>query len=256
MGLPDPRVKDLLDEMADKWNDVSFIEHDPISVPHRYSLPQDIEISGFFSAVFAWGNRTTIIRKALELMKMMDDAPYAFIQQHQDSDLKRIENFVHRTFQGTDVLYFVSFLKQHYQQHKSLEDAFLPSGKFDIYHSLAGFRQRFFQLPEAPERTKKHISTPESNSTCKRLNMFLRWMVRNDEKGVDFGLWKNIPVSSLVVPYDVHVAKAATSLQLLKRTQKDWKAVMELMDTLRHFDANDPVKYDFALFGLSKEKMI
>lgn len=257
MNLQGDKVKLLLDEMFDKWNDVSFIEKDPISIPHGYSGLQDKEISGFFSAIFSWGNRTTIINKSNELMHLMENKPYDFIRNHQISDLKRVEKFIHRTFQGTDVLYFIAFLHHHYHQYNSLEEAFLKSpGPFDIKSSLTGFQEYFFSLPDAPNRTRKHVSTPANNSTCKRLNMFLRWMVRNDDKGVDFGLWKKIPMSKLYIPYDVHVAKAALSLGLLQRTQKDWKAVDALMETLRRFDPLDPVKYDFALFGLSKEKML
>lgn len=251
------KLKELLDVLSDNWNNLSFIEQDPISIPHSYTLAQDKEISGFFSAIFSWGNRTTIINKSRELMSLMENTPYDFIRFHQDSDLRKVEKFIHRTFQGTDVLYFIDFLHHHFQHNDSLENAFLRfEGLFEMKTALTTFQEYFFSLPHAPLRTRKHVSSPANNATCKRLNMFLRWMVRKDERGVDFGLWKNIPMSQLYIPYDVHVSKAALSLGLLDRTQKDWKAVEALMTTLRSFEPADPVKYDFALFGLSKEKMV
>jgi uncharacterized protein (TIGR02757 family) len=257
MKLPDEEVLALLEEMVTKWNRQDFIQEDPISIPHRYNKLQDKEISGFFSALFSWGNRKTIINKSNELMRLMDDTPHDFILHHKEADLKRFETFTHRTFQSTDVLYFISFLKFHYTNYQSLEDAFLFGDK--PYHqksALTAFHQYFFSLTFTPQRTKKHVSTPAKNATCKRLNMFLRWMVREDESGVDLGLWKKIPVSCLMIPYDVHVEKAARSLGLLLRKQKDWKAVEELTERLRCFDSADPIRYDFALFGLSKENLI
>jgi uncharacterized protein (TIGR02757 family) len=256
--FPGEEVVSLLNEAYERWNDTSFIEDDPISVPHRFEKVQDKEISGFFSAVFSWGNRKTIINKSNELMALLDEAPYDFILHHQEKDLKRFEKFTHRTFQATDVLYFIHFLKHHFTHHQSLEDAFLRNTK-NIYvqkDALTAFHHYFFSLPFAPQRTKKHISDPAKKATCKRLNMFLRWMVRDDDKGVDFGIWKNIPASGLMIPYDVHVEKTARSLQILTRKQKDWQAVEELTDVLKTMDPRDPVKYDYALFGLSKEKMI
>lgn len=257
MKLPDKEVFALLEEMVAKWNRQDFIQEDPISIPHRYNKVQDKEISGFFSALFSWGNRKTIINKSNELMRLMDDTPYDFIIHHGETDLKRFETFTHRTFQSTDVLYFISFLKFHYTNHQSLEDAFLYGGQpYNQKSALTAFHQYFFSQPFAPQRTKKHVSTPAKNATCKRLNMFLRWMVRQDDSGVDFGLWKKIPASCLMIPYDVHVEKAARSLGLLKRKQKDWTAVEELTERLRYFNNADPIRYDFALFGLSKENLI
>lgn len=241
-----------------RWNDLSFIEDDPISIPHRFTKLQDKEISGFFSAIFAWGNRKTIINKANELMELMDNSPHDFVINHREKDLARFERFVHRTFQTTDVLYFIDFLKNHYSRKESLEDAFLLSeiDTYDQKKALIHFHRYFFNWPYAPERTRKHVSTPENKSTCKRLNMYLRWMVRKDEKGVDFGLWDRIPASALMIPFDVHVEKTARKLGLLNRKQKDWQAVEELTAVLRQLDPHDPVKYDFALFGLSKENLI
>lgn len=256
--LPDNNVMTLLDEAFERWNDTTFIEDDPVSVPHRFDKNQDKEISGFFSSIFAWGNRKTIINKATELMNLMDNSPFDFIKNHQEKDLARFESFVHRTFQATDVLYFIAFLQHHYSHHESLEDAFLLSGQqvYDQKEALTAFQRYFFSLPYAPERTRKHVSTPDNKSTCKRLNMFLRWMVRKDDKGVDFGLWTRIPASALMIPFDVHVEKTARKLGLLNRSQKDWQTVEELTSVLRLLDPYDPVKYDFALFGLSKENLI
>ncbi|MDP9231006.1 MAG: TIGR02757 family protein, partial [Bacteroidota bacterium] len=226
---------------------------DPISIPHLFTKKQDIEIAGFFAAIFSWGNRTTIIQKSNELMKLMDMAPYEFVLNHDMKGLKRLMGFKHRTFNATDLLYFVEFLKFHYSKHSSLEIAFTKWIKKEdkaVMQALAGFHQYFFSLQDVPNRTKKHIASPDKNSTCKRLNMFLRWMVRNDNKGVDFGLWKKISPSQLICPIDLHVARVAKRLNILKRKQVDWLAALELTDYLGTLDTEDPVKYDFALFGL------
>lgn len=246
-------LKDFLDKKVDQYNQPSFISYDPISVPHRFSRKQDIEIAGFFAAIFAWGNRTTIINKANELMKLMNDRPYEFCLESAPDGLMRLTEFKHRTFNATDLLYFVEFLHTHYSAHSSLEHAFTRHGG-DMEQMLTGFHQYFFSLPDAPMRTKKHIATPYKGSTCKRLNMFLRWMVRNDNRGVDFGLWKNITPGMLICPIDLHVARVARQLKLLERKQTDWQAAKELTDRLREFDEADPVKYDFALFTLGAEE--
>jgi len=258
-------LKEFLDRKAEEYNQPSFILNDPVSIPHQFSKRQDIEIAGFFAAIFSWGNRTTIIRKSRELMQLMDNAPHQFVLQHADKDLKRMLDFKHRTFNATDLLYFIAFFKQHYTHFDSLEDAFLhspgPNGKpiagkasdqpgLAARTALAAFHSYFFSLEDVPARTTKHISTPERNSGCKRLNMFLRWMVRQDDKGVDFGIWQRIPPSALICPLDVHVARVARRLGLLNRTQTDWQAAVELTDYLLGLDEKDPVKYDFALFGL------
>lgn len=245
------QIKQFLDKKVDYYNQPSFIPADPISIPHRFTKKQDIEIAGFFAAIFAWGNRTTIIRKTSELLSLMQGAPHDFVLHHTDDDLKSLLHFKHRTFNTTDLLYCVEFFKQHYAQHHSLEEAFLPHQTFtSIEDSLNHFHRYFFSLPDSPQRTRKHIAAPFRASTCKRLNMFLRWMVRQDDKGVDFGIWNRMPQSHLVCPVDLHVARVARKLGLTQRTQTDWLTVVELTDVLSSFDPTDPVKYDFALFSL------
>jgi len=247
-------LKDFLDHKVEVYNQPDFIESDPISIPHQFSRQQDIEITGFIAAVLAWGQRKTIINKCNELFALMDNAPYDFIVNHQESDLKRFLNFKHRTFNPTDTLYFIHFFQNYYQKHETLEAAFLKGGGLNeedfIKRSLIEFHQLFFKDESAPQRTRKHIATPERNSACKRINMFLRWMVRKDDNGVDFGIWKQISPSVLICPCDVHVERVARHLGLMQRTKADWKAAEELTQALRNFDPEDPVKYDFALFGL------
>ena len=259
-------LRAFLDRKVKEYNRPSFIPDDPVSVPHAYSLRQDIEIAGFFAAIFSWGNRTTIISKSKELMQLMDHAPYQFILHHTDRDLKKLLAFKHRTFNPTDLLYFIEFFRHHYRRYDSLEDAFLlpegaprqPSRKASLLvsaapsrvFSLTAFHHYFFSLDDVPPRTRKHIATPERNSSCKRLNMFLRWMVRKDNKGVDFGLWRRISPGQLICPLDLHVARVAKRFGLLTRTPTDWPAALELTQNLALLDPKDPVKYDFALFGL------
>jgi uncharacterized protein (TIGR02757 family) len=246
-------LKDFLDRKVAEYNQPSFIEADPVCVPHRFSKKQDIEIAGFFAAIFAWGNRTIIINKSTELMQLMDNSPHDFMINHHEHDLKRFLQFRHRTFNATDLLYFIHFFRHHYKKHKSLETAFTKSMKpsdEDTGTALTGFHHYFFSLPDAPPRTKKHIATPEKNSTCKRLNMYLRWMVRKDEGGVDFGIWNKISPSQLVCPIDVHVARVAKRFNLVQRPSVDWLTALELTRALKKFDVADPAKYDFALFGL------
>lgn len=249
----DKYLKYELDEKVNLYNRFNFIKDDPISIPHLFSKKQDIEIAGFFAAIFSWGNRTTIINKSKELLQLMDNSPHDFCLQHNSSALKRLEGFKHRTFNTTDLLYFVEFFNFHYSQHDSLEIAFtkgMDKKDENIENGLRGFYTYFFSLPDIPERTKKHIASPEKNSSCKRLNMFLRWMVRTDKNGVDFGIWKNISPSQLICPIDVHVARISKRFNLLQRKQTDWNAALELTAYLRTLDKDDPVKYDFALFGL------
>ena len=246
-------LKILLDECVEKYNRPDFIGSDPILIPHRFTKLQDIEITGFWTAMLAWGQRKTIINKASELIDLMDNAPHDFIVHHQEQDRKRFLHFKHRTFQATDTLYFLEFFQWFYQHHHSLEEAFLKNMKPRDPHTgpaLEGFQRLFFSLPDAPGRTRKHVPSPASKSSCKRLNMFLRWMVRQDDRGVDFGLWKKIKPSQLLIPLDVHVERIARKTGLLERKQTDWLAVLELTERLRQFDPEDPVKYDFALFGL------
>ena len=276
----EPVTTDLrmfLDRKVEEYNKRSFIAGDPISIPHGYRKKQDIEIAGFFTAIFSWGNRTSIINKSQELMQYMDHSPHQFVLQHTDKELKKLLGFKHRTFNATDLLYFIEFFKQHYSVYDSLEDAFLPGrgnargagdagdagGRLDAYDAgaaLSAFCHYFFSLeaideggsvaPLIPPRTRKHIASPEKKSSCKRLNMFLRWMVRKDNMGVDFGLWKRIPMSGLICPLDVHVARVAKRFGLLTRVPTDWQAALELTESLSRLDPEDPTKYDFALFGL------
>jgi uncharacterized protein (TIGR02757 family) len=252
----DTKLKSYMDECVAQYNRPAFIGSDPVSIPHRFTKLQDIEIAGFWTAMLAWGQRKTIINKANELMGLMDDAPHDFMLHHHEKDRKRFLLFKHRTFQATDTLYFLAFFQWFYQHHQSLEEAFLKYLLPEDAHTgnaLAGFHRLFFSLPDAPGRTRKHVPTPSSKSSCKRLNMFLRWMVRQDEGGVDFGCWKNIKPAQLLIPLDVHVERIARKFGLLERRQTDWLAVLELTEKLRQFDPDDPVKYDFALFGLGIE---
>jgi len=244
-------LKDFLDAKVKLYNRPEFITNDPISVPHRFNRKQDIEIAAFFAATLAWGQRQTIIMKANQLMSLMDEAPYDFIRHHKTADLKHLLHFRHRTFQPTDLLYFIAFLKKHYQSHRSLEACFkTKASEYDVTNTLMKFHDYFFSLGDVPERTRKHVSSPTKGSACKRLNMFLRWMVRNDDRGVDFGLWNSPKPSQLVCPVDVHVARVARALGVLSRKQTDWKAACHLTNVLRLVDPNDPVKYDYALFSL------
>lgn len=242
-------LKEFLDSKVDQYNQPFFIKDDPVCIPHLFTQKKDIEIAGFFASIFAWGNRTTIINKSKELMQAMQMQPYEFILNHSTEDVNRLLSFKHRTFKTTDLLYFIEFLKYHYTNNKSLETAFTIHGN-TVEEMLTGFHHYFFSMEDVPVRTKKHIATPEKNSTCKRLNMFLRWMVRRDDIGVDFGIWKKISPSQLICPIDLHVARVSRRFNLLERKQTDWQAALELTNNLRQFDKNDPVKYDFALFAL------
>jgi len=246
-------LKVFLDKKVKEYNQPSFILADPVCIPHLFSKKQDIEIAGFFAAIFAWGNRTTIINKSKELMNLMDKAPHEFCLQHSYNDLKKLLSFKHRTFNTTDLLYFIAFFKMHYTAHNSLETAFtkwMHKGDANIENALNGFYPYFFSLDDVPKRTMKHIASPGKNASCKRLNMYLRWMVRKDKCGVDFGLWKTISPSQLVIPLDLHVARVARHFKLLHRKATDWPAALELTNELKKLDAADPAKYDFALFAL------
>ena len=248
-------LKIFLDKKVDEYDQPFFIKNDPICIPHLFSKKQDIEIAGFFAAIFAWGNRTTIINKSRELMQLMDNAPHQFILGHEVSDLKRMTGFKHRTFNTTDLLYFIEFFKHHYSKNRSLESAFFNPQTLKqpgniIENGLNYFYSYFFSLEDSPARTVKHIASPQKNSSCKRLNMFLRWMVRQDNNKVDFGIWKKISPAQLICPIDVHVARVAKHFKLLDRKATDWQAALELTANLSSLDKNDPVKYDFALFGL------
>ncbi|SEG17794.1 TIGR02757 family protein [Sphingobacterium lactis] len=249
----DLSLKDFLDKKVEEFNRPDFIPHDPISIPHQFSKKQDVEIMGFIASILAWGQRKTIINKCNELIARMDGAPYDFIRNHQEEDLRSLLGFKHRTFNDTDLLYFISFFQYHYRAHDSLEQAFLqvPNPQsFTIEEALNGFKDHFFSLPDYPYRTRKHVSSPLQKSTCKRLNMFLRWMVRKDTKGVDFGIWHTIQPSQLICPCDVHVERVARKFGLIQSEKVNWKTALELTENLRLFDPQDPIKYDFALFGL------
>lgn len=288
-------LKDFLDLKAAQYNRPDFIQNDPICIPHQYTKKQDIEIAAFFAAILAWGQRKTIINKCNELFQRMDNDPYQFMLHHSVDDLRGLLGFKHRTFNDTDLLYFVAFFREHYSQHESLEAAFLaPSDVFldsysgiessdglvstepsdgnaaysssacmlseltlqqpKIERALNYFRAYFFSLPDYPHRTIKHVSSPLQKSTCKRLNMFLRWMVRKDNMGVDFGIWNTLKPADLICPCDVHVDRVARKLELIERKQTDWRTAVELTAQLLRFDPMDPVKYDFALFGLGIEE--
>lgn len=249
-------LKILLDEKAAFYNRPQFIEKDPVCIPHGFSKLQDIEISGLFAAVLAWGNRTSIINNCRKLMGWMDNAPHDFILNHRDTDLKPMVHFVHRTFNATDLLYFIEFLKYHYSRYNSLEDAFVPGDTYNedtAQQALMHFHNHVFSI-EHPERTKKHIATPARKSACKRINMYLRWMVRRDKAGVDFGIWKKISPPQLVCPLDVHVARVATRLGLLDVNIANWKNALHLTYQLRELNPADPAIYDYALFGLGIEE--
>ena len=245
-------LKEFFDSKVIAYNQQPFIEDDPISIPHLFTKKQDIEIAAFFAAIFAWGNRTGIIRKSRELMERMDMSPYEFCKTSHPSALKQLHGFKHRTFKEDDLFYFVDFFHRHYTGHDTLETAFIKGmrkGDATIENGLIGFRRYFFEA-EHLKRTEKHISTPLQKSSCKRLNMFLRWMVRRDDAAVDFGIWRHIKPAQLICPLDVHVARVAERFGLMTRKQADWQAAIELTAHLRKMDPLDPVKYDFALFGL------
>lgn len=243
-------LKEFLDEKALQYNHPRFVESDPIQIPHRFSRKEDVEIAGFLASIIAWGNRKMIIGNASRMMTLMGDAPHDFVMSFSESDLQRLDHFVHRTFNGQDLKTFMYGLRHIYQNHGGLEPAFAQhQDAAGMQRAISEFRKLFFEVPHAV-RTQKHLSDPMNNSAAKRLNMFLRWMVRNDSTGVDFGLWTSIPPSALSCPLDVHSGNVARKLGLLTRKQNDAKALAELDAALRVMDAQDPVKYDFALFGL------
>jgi uncharacterized protein (TIGR02757 family) len=243
-------LKSFLDQKVIQYNQPSFIESDPIQIPHLFSQKEDIEIAGFLSATIAWGNRKMIIKNGNRMMELMGNAPFDFVMQHKDKDLERGNDFVHRTFNGTDFKTFIIGLKHIYTHHNGLEAVFAKNQSQDsIQPSISAFKKVFFESPHLA-RTQKHISDPLNNSAAKRINMYLRWMCRQDNTGVDLGIWKNISPHKLSCPLDVHSGNVARKLGLLSRTQNDAKALSELDNSLRLLDPKDPVKYDFALFGL------
>ncbi len=242
--------KIFLEKKYFQYHRFEFIENDPISVPHRFSGKEDIEIAGFFSSVLAWGSRKISIQNSLKLMIMMDHAPHDFILHHKLSELKPFKKFVHRTFNGVDAVFFIQSLKNIYLRHNGMEDVFTNafSNTDDAAIPISTFRKVFFSLPHQ-KRTEKHLPDPLTGSAAKRMNLFLRWMIRNDDAGIDFGIWKKIAPSKLICPLDVHSAANARRWGLLTRNQNDWKAAKELTDQLKKIDAADPVRFDYALFG-------
>ncbi len=245
-------IKELLDEKYVQFNNSTFIETDPISIPHQFSKKEDVEIAAFLVATIAWGQRISIINNGNKLMRLMNHEPHEFILNFSKRDAVRFENFVHRTFNSVDCIFFLNSLKNIYTKHKGLEYAFsdkFTKDKIDVKDAITNFRELFLSIPHQT-RSDKHISNPSAKSSAKRLCMYLRWMVRKDKHGVDFGIWKSINSSQLCLPLDVHTGNVSRKLGLLTRTQNDWQAVEEITSVLREFDKKDPIKYDFSLFGL------
>lgn len=250
-------IKEILEELHDRFNRKGFIENDPISIPHRFSLKEDIEVAGFLSATLAWGQRSQIVLKANKLMELMENTPFDFVVNAGEKELMGLDKFYYRTFQSADAKFFISTLQIIYKEYEGLEhlfsDAYQKEGNVD-----SGLKRLFTIFEKTPheKRSIKHIASIAKGSSAKRLNMFLRWMVRKDKRGVDFGLWNNIPMSALYLPLDVHTGRTARELKLLTRRQNDWKSVVEVTNNLREMDPDDPIKYDFALFGAGIEKII
>jgi len=243
-------LKEFLDSKVEQYNKPKFIETDPIQIPHQFCKKEDIEIAGFLTATIAWGNRKSIINNAKRLVKLLDNSPHDFVINHTDSDLEKLLPFVHRTFNGLDYSQFIKSLQHIYKNYNGLEAVFVKHAESNsLQQSIHHLKRYFFEI-EHLQRTQKHVSDPLKNSAAKRINMFLRWMVRNDNAGVDFGIWNSLAPAQLSCPLDVHSGNVSRKLGLLKRKQNDAKALLELDTSLRKMDANDPVKYDFALFGL------
>ncbi len=241
---------ELLNKKVAQYNNFEFIALDPICIPHNFKKQQDIEIAGFFAATLAWGLRKTIINSGNKLMALMDNAPYDFILNHKPIDRKIFEKFAHRTFNANDLMYFIEWLQDYYRQYHTLEKAFIDENNPNSLEAgLIQFYNRFFSLPHL-ERTYKHVASPIKNSACKRLCMYLRWMVRKDNCGVDFGLWKNIKQENLICPMDVHVSRVSAKLGLIEQPKSNWKTALELTNTLKKLCPKDPCKYDYALFSL------
>jgi len=243
-------LKSFLDFKVEQYNTPEFINSDPIQIPHLFQRKEDIEISGFLTATIAWGNRKSILNNSKKLMSLMDMSPYEFILNHEKEDLNRLDGFVHRTFNSEDLKYFIKALNNIYVNHGGLEKVFHNNSReTELQTAIHHFKKIFFELPHQ-KRTEKHVSDPLKKSAAKRINMFLRWMVRNDENGVDFGLWNSLSSAQLSCPLDVHSGNVARKLGILKRKMNDAKALAELDKNLREMDPDDPVKYDFALFGV------
>jgi uncharacterized protein (TIGR02757 family) len=248
MNLPREDLQEFLEQKCLQYNNLAFIENDPVSIPHRYSRKEDIEIAGFLAATISWGNRKSIVANAKRLVGMMDNDPYGFITTASDKETVPFTKFVHRTFNGQDCRFFLRSLKRIYSRHRTMEELFLSFNSKGAGHAISSFRNEFLSPPHE-KRSEKHIPDPARGSSAKRINMFLRWMVRKDDRGVDFGIWSRISPANLICPLDVHTGTVARELGLLNRKMNDWRAAEELTTALRTFDAADPVKYDFALFG-------
>ena len=239
----------LLEEKYNLYNQPGFIDNDPIAVPHQFKLKQDIEIAGFLAATISWGNRKSIVTNAFNLVRLMDRSPYDFLVNARPREFRPFLRFVHRTFNGEDCLFFITSLQSIFRTYQSMEPLFNTMNDHGAAHAISRFREVFLST-EHLKRSEKHLANPMAGSAAKRINMFLRWMVRRDDRGVDFGLWQSIKPAGLACPLDIHVGRVARDLGLLCRNQNDWRAVMELTETLRSFDHHDPVKYDYALFGM------
>lgn len=251
------KISTHLDALAERYETPAFIAADPIAIPHAYARAADREVAAFFAAVFAWGQRVTILNKARDFLARMGPSPHAFLLEHAPTDRAAFADFTHRTFQPADADYFLRRLQRHYREHDSLAAMFgheALAEETDVGPALTRFHERFFDAADAPRRTRKHVATPARKSTCKRLCMLLRWMVRPADRGVDFGMWTGLHPRQLVIPIDVHVRRQAEGLGLLSRKQNDWRAAVALTERLRDLDPEDPVKYDFALFGLGVDK--
>ncbi len=246
----DKELKEFLDEKVIKYNTPDFIESDPIQIPHQFNLKEDIEISGFLTSTIAWGNRKMIIKNAQQMMNMMGNSPFDFVMSYNEDQLDRLDGFVHRTFNSVDFAYFIKALNNIYNNHGGMEKVFSSNmTSTGILTAITEFKRLFFSI-DHPDRTTKHVSDPSNGSSSKRINMYLRWMVRTDNRGVDFGIWNQFGQENLYIPLDVHTGNVARKLGLIERKANDWKALEELMATLRVFDPSDPCKYDFALFGI------
>jgi len=249
-------LKEYLDEKVYLYNTPAFIESDPISIPHRFTKKEDIEISGFLAATIAWGNRKMILRNANRIMELLDNSPYDFIMNSCDGDFDSIGHFVHRTFNSADLIYFLKALQNIYRNRGGMESIFAGhQNEASLQPAIHAFYEVFFEL-DHEKRAERHVADPFKGSAAKKMNMYLRWMVRKDRRGVDFGIWKTIKPAQLLMPLDVHVENYARQLQLIQRKQRDWLTVCELTANLKQIDAKDPVRFDYALFGMGIEKAI
>ncbi len=246
-------LKATLDEAFFKFSNRGFIEEDPVLIPHLFQKKQDIEIAGYIAATFAWGQRKTIINKSKEFLSLMDNSPLEFVLNFQDSDEKQFHGFKHRTFNGMDAISFLKFFRKCYSKFESLEDMAFSNNSEDVKSGIIQIRESFIEFASPMERTLKHVQNPLKGSACKRINMFFRWMVRKDNDGVDFGIWKNLGPSNLICPLDIHVSRASYELGMIKKVTSDWNTAIEITNVLLELDPKDPIKYDIALFSLGRK---